>query len=418
MNDQPEFHEIFQQCVDAVLRGEQTIADCLQHYPAYAQDLKRELQIALLTARLKSPALAADHVDALEARLRTQIAAKLGVQALDETQSRSARSVTQSTRSARPATATRRRKPAAVGFAPWQRIAAVIAIVFLLTLGSGTGLVAASANTIPGDTLYPVKRLWEAIILLFSPLTGQVDDLWLHLAETRLDELTRLQQTGQFESAAFDDLYTATSNAIQYADAQTTPALIAFLAHASSVLARFQTTPAVRLAYMRTFQLMQAAPGANGRIQLPNTALPTMTPTPSLTPIVIFTPTATELPSATPSVTPSETPVPATATSTPVPPTRTPRIPPTNTKTPSPTPTITPSPTPSPTPTLTWTPLPLPPSITPQPGTRPTEYFLPGNPTPASNPNQRQTDEYFVRQTQQAVYQTQTAQPQQTQEAP
>jgi hypothetical protein len=54
MNDDA-FENILDECLDAVLSGKRTIADCMALYPDHADELKSALQIALLTTRLKKP---------------------------------------------------------------------------------------------------------------------------------------------------------------------------------------------------------------------------------------------------------------------------------------------------------------------------------------------------------------------------
>lgn len=57
-----------------------------------------------------------------------------------------------------------------VWFASLRRLAVTLAVVAALFI-SGTGLVRAAANTLPGDNLYPVKRTWEglSLFLTFNP---------------------------------------------------------------------------------------------------------------------------------------------------------------------------------------------------------------------------------------------------------
>jgi hypothetical protein len=383
----PELDAILDECLDDVLHGRRTIADCLAQYPDYAADLKPALQMGLLTARLKSPAMSAERVDALEAKLRA---------------------------GARPAAVVER----APVFASFSRLAAVLAIAFLLAFGSGAGLVAASANTVPGDALYGIKRLWEAIILLFSPLTGQYDDLLLHLAETRLDEVERLANAGRLTPDALAWLYEATARAARAADAETAPKVLAFLNKSRLSLARLQPPSSALPVFQDVLRILDTSdgrlhpppddlpPSRSGR-PLPTevpTAAPTATVTPTLTPTATLTPTVTQ--TATPT---------ATATNT-VTPSRTPTPTPSDTPTITPSPTLTPSITPSVTPS--WTPL--------SPPTLPPYVYVPtatprgggsGNipPTavlPTSDATQR------VRETQQSVYQTQTAGPPATTPAP
>jgi hypothetical protein len=66
----PTIESILAQCLDAVLRGDLTVAECVQRYPDYADELRPLLLTALLTRRLKATALPNTQVDALEQVLR------------------------------------------------------------------------------------------------------------------------------------------------------------------------------------------------------------------------------------------------------------------------------------------------------------------------------------------------------------
>lgn len=380
----PEFYTILDECLDAVTAGRLTVEQCLVRYPQFAEALKPQLQAALLVSRLKSPVFAP--VDVLEARLRAHMVEK-----------------------------TPRR---IIAFAGWQvsRAAAMLMIAFFLMLGSGAGVVSASASSLPGDPLYGIKRLWESIILLIAPLTGQLDDVWLHLAETRLDEVLRLQAEGRLTEEALVGLYEATANAIALADVSTAPYVTSYTLRARQSLAVMSPLLRVDSLLKDLLDLMDPVTLPDGQLQAPAFTQPPsllsadaqMTLTAQFTPPTPLLPSATYtlVPSITPSVTPSLTPT-ATLTDTPEP-TDTPRIPPTATRTPTPsaTPTLTPSPTL--TPTQTWTPLPLPSGIG-EPTDIPTQAVASPVPFMSSTPTGSGGVFPFVRQTQQSVYMTQTA---------
>jgi hypothetical protein len=386
-----EFDNILAECLDAVLLGTQTIADCLGAYPDYADELKPALQIGLLTARLKSPEMAADQVDALEMRLRAQ----------------SAQMTT-----ARPRNTTNvSRLPLGLS-----RLAAVVAVIFILALGSGAGLVAASADDLPGDALYGVKRLWEAIVLALVPFTGQPENLWLHIANSRLDEAISLSDQGRLTENALVDLYKSIYEVSHYHyEGGDAAAMVeyfnrAFLAFTNRIKAPIGS----EAVYKDVLDAVSPARLQNGVV----TPLTSEQP-PSLSNVTVPLPTAipptailsnTPAPTATASVTPTATNTPSPTTSSTPTNTPTPRIPATATRTPTFTPSPTDTPTLTPSPTMTWTPLPLPGYIPPitsadtpvPPGIVRTN--VPQNP-PTLNATER------VRATQQSVYLTQTAGP-------
>lgn len=390
MNDartNPEFDALFDECLRDVLRGSRSIDDCAAAYPHYADDLRPALQAGILTARLKAPQMSAASVDLLEMRLRAQM--QMQASSISEE------------KVIRPAR-----------WLPLSRAAAIFLIVFLASLGSGAGAVAASANAVPGDWLYGLKRLWEAIVLALTPLTGEADDLYLTIAERRLDEVEQLSQRGMLTDAALLDLYGATAQAITRADAQTAVEVTRFLSEMHT-----QIDAASTLNSGLRHDLLSVTtplPLSDGRLQAPSITPPSLlvsTTAPTFTPSLTATSTVT--PTATPSVTPTISPTPS-ATLTP-----TPRVPATATRTPTPSVTPTASVTPSITPSHTWTPLPLP-TLPPQtPLTQATEQ--PGQNTGGNNGSSTTPDEQAtvrVRETEQSVYLTQTAGPPPTEITP
>ncbi len=375
----PEIEAILDHCLVEIMRGEQTIAGCLEQYPQYAADLKPALEIGLLAVRLKSPEMPQASMDALEKRLLLQAQAQFSPRVVRGQ------------------------------FMPLGKLAAMIAVVILCLLGAGGGTVAASANTVPGDTLYGVKRMWEAIILLLSPLTGELDDLWLRLAETRLDEVEQLAQQGELTDEALIELYHAMAQSIALADDSTTPQVVLYLGQARDELAAITAPDAIIGVYNQVVGLTDARVNADGQLQAP-TVIPAetvVTPTATVTPSLTMTPSPTLTALAGGAVEESATPRP-TETLTP-----SPRVPETATRTPTITVTPTATLTPSITPTWTWTPLPLPvlPTLEPNqplPGTNPDDGSPGGRSTPVSGTADATAR---FRETQQSVFQTQTAQP-------
>jgi hypothetical protein len=375
MNDRLDI--LIDECVDAVLSGELTMAECLDQYPEYAADLNPALQMALLTRRLKKPVLAEDRVDALEIRLRGQMLAQA--------------------------------RPPARWLNTWSKMAAAVALVFFLTVGAGGGAVAASANSVPGDFLYGLKRLWEAVMLALASLNDAQDDVWLQLAETRLDEAEQLAGRGVYlDDDLLIDLYSASAQAMQLADAETAPRVVNYLNTAAH---RVDNLPASAANAPLLNDLRQlTALEDDGNLRRPPSAYPPSltTSVPVVVPSATFTATRTPLPTSTATYTPSMTAT-STATTTPSA-TATSRVSATATRTPRPSNTPSPTVTPSVTPTATWTPLPLP-AITLPPQVRPTDVDAtvddPDN-SPYTWPTSEATTRY--RATQASVYATQTQQ--------
>lgn len=81
-------------------------------------------------------------------------------------------------------------------FASLRRVA-VTFVVLLLLFASGNGLVRASSNTIPGDNLYPVKRTWEDMLVLFAFNSQHREALEFEYENERLEELEELFTEGR-----------------------------------------------------------------------------------------------------------------------------------------------------------------------------------------------------------------------------
>jgi hypothetical protein len=93
-------------------------------------------------------------------------------------------------------------------FASLRRLAVTLAVVATL-FASGTGLVGASSNTLPGDNLYPVKRTWEGVRLLFAFNPQERDVLEVEHENERLHELQELLAEGRSAEAGFNGLVTS-----------------------------------------------------------------------------------------------------------------------------------------------------------------------------------------------------------------
>jgi uncharacterized membrane protein YgcG len=72
----------------------------------------------------------------------------------------------------------------------------VIIITTLLTMVTGTGVVYASGEALPGDALYPVKTLTENVQLALASEEGDAQ-LTLHLIQTRMEEMQELMVQGR-----------------------------------------------------------------------------------------------------------------------------------------------------------------------------------------------------------------------------
>lgn len=83
------------------------------------------------------------------------------------------------------------------------RRALVTLMVIMMLFVSSTGLVRASSSTLPGDNLYPVKRTWEDVLLLFTFDTDKREALEFEHENERLEELHELFAEGRSANVDF-----------------------------------------------------------------------------------------------------------------------------------------------------------------------------------------------------------------------
>ncbi len=84
-------------------------------------------------------------------------------------------------------------------------LALTIAAIFLL---SGTGLVRASSTSLPGESLYPVKRGWEDVRLLFAFDATRREFMQSEYENERLEEVGELLTEGRHASIQIIGVFT------------------------------------------------------------------------------------------------------------------------------------------------------------------------------------------------------------------
>ena len=134
----------------------------------------------------------------------------------------------------------RARRPAQFTFVRW---ATALAIVLALIITS-TGTVAASAGSLPGETLYPVKRFVEGAQWRLAS-GDKRPALHIKFAETRLSEIESLAEAGHIPPGLVEDLAAETEAALTSApsasagqQAATYAAILSMTDHQQAVLAR------------------------------------------------------------------------------------------------------------------------------------------------------------------------------------
>src|SRR5687768_8096889 len=92
--------------------------------------------------------------------------------------------------------------PRFVWFASLRRMVVVL-IVLAVLFASGTGLVRAASTTLPGDNLYPIKRTWEDVTLLFTVDLQKRASLEVEHEDKRLQEVHELFARGRWAKVDF-----------------------------------------------------------------------------------------------------------------------------------------------------------------------------------------------------------------------
>lgn len=176
-----EVAKILAQALDSVWQGNSTPAEWVEKYPQYGEELKAMLDIAVQMQSLQLPEPDQEFRTHSRMRILRYISLK---------QSAGTKAVV-----SRPV----RRKPSRRDIPMFRRTALSFAMVVTLLLAlMTTGTVYASADSIPGDTLYPVKTAFEDVRLAVS--NDQQDArLYVRFAEERVEEIELLLIRGRVE---------------------------------------------------------------------------------------------------------------------------------------------------------------------------------------------------------------------------
>jgi hypothetical protein len=277
--------DILDRCLERIAAGEDITA-CLRDEPKHAEVLAPLLQAAVDLRAWEQPRLS----DTAHATARARAHAALASQ-------RVAR---------RPTT----------GVRFMQRIAIAAALVVAMIGAVDT----ASAQSLPGETLYQWKRTKEDISLALVTDSDQRGHLLVEYAERRLNEFNQLVDTGQSTDSALvaqtlDSLFTTLAVAI---DEDKKNQSLDVASEASQLLAeaKNEITKAGPIVSPDTVKVLDDAAAKAGQLaqQLPTMAAPADAPTETPTPVPARLPCNA---SSTPTSTPTETPEPPTVPGTP-----------------------------------------------------------------------------------------------------
>jgi hypothetical protein len=295
------------QCIQAIEAHRATIEGCVVRFPDIP-DLGNLLRAMTVAQRLPRPALA----PADKSTMRQALLARYR-----ERQSRN---------------------PAPRRTAPWLRVAAALGIVCLILIMSGTGLVRASSDAVPGDGLYGLKRLVEQVELSGADVQTRPETLY-RIALTRIDELNTLsERRRKLTEGALHDLSQSVRLALVLQPDKAKRATL--INTAETALTRAESTGTLTaMRHAEILQTLSTLPETTATQTTPGSLTPVPTASATLNPTATRTlsPTPTSTGTPTPTLTPTETP---TETLSPTP---------TSTETPTPTETMTATPGESPT---------------------------------------------------------------------
>ncbi len=180
------FDDMLDICLDRIVRGD-TIEQCLESYPEQAAELEPLLRAALATVRASS---------SIEPRPEFQRLAKHQLLSTIE-EKRKKLTVHRKT------------------LWSWQRRWAVALVAVLVILLAGVGTVSASASSLPGDTLYPVKTAAENVQGFFTFGSEAKANFYMSLAQRRLNELNKLvEENRDIPQSLLEAMSSETDNAI------------------------------------------------------------------------------------------------------------------------------------------------------------------------------------------------------------
>lgn len=159
---------ILDECLERLRQGD-SVEQCLVRYPEQAVDLEPLLRVAMAS---RNAALSVAPRPEFKARARQEIQSRLGDKG----------------RAIEP------KKASPMGWIP--RWAVMVASVVLIFLIAGTGTVAASTGSMPGDTLYPLKLATERVRLGLARGDISKARVNVRLADRRVKEIVYLAEKG------------------------------------------------------------------------------------------------------------------------------------------------------------------------------------------------------------------------------
>lgn len=170
-----KLYEALEVCLNEIENGAD-VDTVLFRYPEFANELRPILEASVKAKEMAVPAPSQEVFRGNRAKLLQQAAVM---------------------REAKAAPTSRR-----IWSVPLRRALVSLMVVAMLFVSS-TGLVRAASTALPGDNLYPVKRTWEGLRLLFTFNVIQREALELEHENERLEELHELFAEGRSAEVDF-----------------------------------------------------------------------------------------------------------------------------------------------------------------------------------------------------------------------
>ena len=169
------FELALDECLDLVLKDEQSVEACLHRYPEHAEEMAPLLQMA---HEVKSTL---EYTPSAAAKTRARL---LMQAAIARQQARKER---------------RWQWPGWLRVTAPPRLAVGMATIVLVMALGGTGIVAASSDSMPDQPLYPVKRAVEEARLVLSLSSNGKAQLHARFADRRVEEIAVLSKKGNIK---------------------------------------------------------------------------------------------------------------------------------------------------------------------------------------------------------------------------
>jgi hypothetical protein len=177
--------KVLADCLEAIEEGRLTIEDCQRRYPRYREQLRRLLPLAS-TLRESTPVTPSP---IFRRHARQRLLAKLPHHSQVHQPTQKKRSL-----------ADILRFPDRQAFKPAFQL--LVILITVVTIGSGVTAVFASGETLPGDTFYFVKTVFEELQIRLTFDTAESTLVTLKFAQRRIGEMKSLAEKGRYEDIA------------------------------------------------------------------------------------------------------------------------------------------------------------------------------------------------------------------------